>query len=467
MDVRSRDGTRLSVTVRGPGAAPAVVLVHGLGLSAGSWEQVAARLEGSHRVVTYDLRGHGASERSTTGDYGIEAHAADLDAVLTATVDPAEPAVLVGHSLGGQIILRRGSSSLDGIRGVVFAGSVGSVVTVPGLPGWGLPAPLRALVRRSWLLLLLAVAHLARAVRGARGSLLDRIGRRAIFAPGDPAAAVTAARRDFLDTEPGVLGRTAFASVSEDGSRFGPGLRVPALILYGDCDSEISAEDVQLLASRLPEPEVVTLCGLGHMMPTTHPDVVAGHVAEWVRRTTRHDPARSATPEAGAGRTAASWWPTATRRPDESHTSQVSSTAPPPMVRATVRTRSGPAAGTARTKTLYCRVGTQPNCSPGTSKLGGGSASATHTSASGSNSRPSSNRTHARSSPVPLGRPAANPAVAGSSRSATTPRRGTCRGPLSTGVRGHCSSGGNAGGGGPGSSGSPSAIRPAVTSASR
>ena len=289
----SGDGTRLAVRVHGPQGAPTVVLVHGLGLSAGSWEQVVTRLEGSHRVVLYDLRGHAGSGRAATGDYGIAAHAADLDAVLATTVDPSQRAVLVGHSLGGQIILHRARRSLEGISGVVFAGSVGSVVSLPGLPGQGPPAPLRALVRRSWLALLLALAHLARAVRRAPGPLLDRMGRWAIFAPRDPAAAVTTARRDFLRTDAGVLARTAFASLEEDGSLLARGLRVPALILYGDCDSEISAEDVQLLASRLPDPHVVTLCGLGHMMPMTHPDVVAGHVADWVRRTA--EPAPSAT----------------------------------------------------------------------------------------------------------------------------------------------------------------------------
>lgn len=39
-DVTSFDGTRPALSTWGPGDAPVVVLVHGLGLSSGSWEEV-------------------------------------------------------------------------------------------------------------------------------------------------------------------------------------------------------------------------------------------------------------------------------------------------------------------------------------------------------------------------------------------------------------------------------------------
>jgi hypothetical protein len=100
---------------------------------------------------------------------------------------------------------------------VVFVGSAGSVVTVPGLPGHGLPGTVRQMVRRLWLLGLQAAAHAASGVRGAT-RLTDLVGRWLVFAPGDPAGAVRAARADFLATDPGVLARKTLASVSDDGS---------------------------------------------------------------------------------------------------------------------------------------------------------------------------------------------------------------------------------------------------------
>jgi pimeloyl-ACP methyl ester carboxylesterase len=80
---------------------------------------VIARLAAAYRVVAYDLRGHGRSAQSATNDYDIPAQAADLDAVLTATVGHDEQAVLVGHSLGGQVILTRAQHRLDCIGAVV------------------------------------------------------------------------------------------------------------------------------------------------------------------------------------------------------------------------------------------------------------------------------------------------------------------------------------------------------------
>jgi pimeloyl-ACP methyl ester carboxylesterase len=87
------------------GAGPPVVMLHGLLLgSAATWYFTAAPvLARRHRVLVYDLRGHGRSERARTG-YDVATMAADLGALADA-FDP-EPLALVGHSFGGVIALR-------------------------------------------------------------------------------------------------------------------------------------------------------------------------------------------------------------------------------------------------------------------------------------------------------------------------------------------------------------------------
>ncbi len=58
------DGVRLAVRDSGGQGKP-VVLVHGLGYGQHSWDRVAPRLRTSGlRVLTYDQRGHGASDTS-------------------------------------------------------------------------------------------------------------------------------------------------------------------------------------------------------------------------------------------------------------------------------------------------------------------------------------------------------------------------------------------------------------------
>jgi pimeloyl-ACP methyl ester carboxylesterase len=95
------DGLRLAVRDSG-GEGKSVVLIHGLGLAQRSWDRVASRLSTSGlRILTYDQRGHGASDASN--DYSPPAFERDLAAVLE-DLELHEP-VLVGHSLGATIAL--------------------------------------------------------------------------------------------------------------------------------------------------------------------------------------------------------------------------------------------------------------------------------------------------------------------------------------------------------------------------
>ncbi len=95
----------LTFHVQELGQGPPVAMIHGMFLgNLASWYfSVAPILAGEHRVLMYDLRGHGRSERATTG-YDLDTQAADLRA-LTARFD-GQPLDLVGHSYGGLVALR-------------------------------------------------------------------------------------------------------------------------------------------------------------------------------------------------------------------------------------------------------------------------------------------------------------------------------------------------------------------------
>lgn len=94
---------RLNV-VRGgiPGASP-IVFVHGLGSSAETWSQCMEILGSQFEVLAVDLLGHGHSPVPEDPEaYTRDLALADLDEVLGTL---PEPAVLVGHSLGGYLSL--------------------------------------------------------------------------------------------------------------------------------------------------------------------------------------------------------------------------------------------------------------------------------------------------------------------------------------------------------------------------
>jgi pimeloyl-ACP methyl ester carboxylesterase len=111
-----------------------LVLIHGWPLSGKSWrKQVPALRAAGYRVITYDRRGFGMSDKPATG-YGYDTLADDLEGLFE-KLDLYD-ATVVGFSMGGgevaRYIARHGESRL---RSVVFASSVTPMMMkTPGNP---------------------------------------------------------------------------------------------------------------------------------------------------------------------------------------------------------------------------------------------------------------------------------------------------------------------------------------------
>lgn len=86
------------------GAGRPIVLVHEMGGTLNSWDEVAPRLASGYRVLRYDQRGAGLSEK-TSGRQDLDRLADDLD-VLMRHVGITEPAALVGTAVGAAISMR-------------------------------------------------------------------------------------------------------------------------------------------------------------------------------------------------------------------------------------------------------------------------------------------------------------------------------------------------------------------------
>ncbi|MBC7801094.1 MAG: alpha/beta hydrolase [Gemmatimonadaceae bacterium] len=123
---RTPDGLRLSVRSYGDPVRPELVLIHGLGQSRLSWDlQTSSTLAQQFRIVTYDLRGHGDSDKpDAVSAYADGTRwADDLRAVIQAA--GLRRPTLVGWSLGGLVIghylARYGG---DGVTGVNLVNAV-------------------------------------------------------------------------------------------------------------------------------------------------------------------------------------------------------------------------------------------------------------------------------------------------------------------------------------------------------
>jgi pimeloyl-ACP methyl ester carboxylesterase len=129
-----RDSVRLYYEVYGAGEPTILLLPTWSLFHSRIWKMQIPYLARHCRVVAFDGRGNGRSDRpKDASDYDEREFAADALAVLDAT--DTERAVIVGFSLGGQRGLLLAAEHPQRVEGAVFIG--------PNFPGGGEPLPER------------------------------------------------------------------------------------------------------------------------------------------------------------------------------------------------------------------------------------------------------------------------------------------------------------------------------------
>src|SRR6266581_7334295 len=125
-----RDGVRVFYEVYGEGEPTVLLLPTWSVIHSRQWKMQIPYLARHCRVVTFDGRGNGKSDRPQEAEaYDEREFAADALAVLDAT--ETGRAVIVGFSLGGQRGLLLAAEHTERVDGAVFIG--------PAFPGGGVP----------------------------------------------------------------------------------------------------------------------------------------------------------------------------------------------------------------------------------------------------------------------------------------------------------------------------------------
>ncbi|MGZ6277018.1 MAG: alpha/beta fold hydrolase, partial [Syntrophales bacterium] len=96
----------------------AVVFVHAFGGNTTHWSAQLEHLRQKKRAVALDLRGHGLSQPPADGDYRMESLAGDIDAVVNKI--SLQRFVLVGHSMGGSVVIEYASLHPERVAGLVL-----------------------------------------------------------------------------------------------------------------------------------------------------------------------------------------------------------------------------------------------------------------------------------------------------------------------------------------------------------
>ena len=294
--VRSKDGIRIHTEVFGPADGYPIVLAHGITCAIRVWAYQIADLSRDYRVIAFDHRGHGKSAVPPRPNrYSLDLLAADLDAVLDATLAPDERAVIAGHSMGGIAISSWAERHPD--RVPERADAVALINTTTGdllrhvqfLP---VPAPLAdARVRAAGTLLkTFGAAPLLRAV--------DRPSRRfvatiAVGHDADPSV-VDFIYELFTTTPPAGRGGWARTLVDSLGTtqHIGlAGLTVPTLVIGSTKDRLLPMVSSRHIARMAPNlASFVELPG-GHCAIVERPDDVNKHLRMLIESVSRQQSA--------------------------------------------------------------------------------------------------------------------------------------------------------------------------------
>ncbi|CAN5212183.1 alpha/beta hydrolase [soil metagenome] len=272
--VAAGDGTRLHAEVLGPDDAPTILLAHGYALSQHAWHHQRRALSARYRVVAYDQRGHGGSAEAATGDYSMRALGRDVAAVLAATTRPAEPVVLVGHSMGGMSILSfadQHPGELARVAGVGLVSTAGGNVLAGGAFSVGAGA-LSALRTR--------VPGLRRRPHTEGRSddptdwtatpptdLFFLLTRWIGLSPDADPAHVAFTEQLMTQCPRRVTAALGPTLTSLRLAHVAARLGMPGVVLVGDADRLTPIGQARRLAGDMPDAQLVILPGAGHMAP--------------------------------------------------------------------------------------------------------------------------------------------------------------------------------------------------------
>ncbi|MCF3963781.1 alpha/beta fold hydrolase, partial [Streptomyces fuscigenes] len=131
---RGGDGSPAGRRAGARAPEPGVLLLHGLMGRASHWDGTARWLSERHRVVAYDQRGHGLSERPADGLLTREAYVADAEAVVESM--GLGPVTLVGHAMGALTAWQLAARRPDLVRALVIFDMRASALGAASQQAW-------------------------------------------------------------------------------------------------------------------------------------------------------------------------------------------------------------------------------------------------------------------------------------------------------------------------------------------
>ncbi|WP_114452327.1 alpha/beta fold hydrolase [Halopolyspora algeriensis] len=263
------------------GAGPPLVLLHAFPVDARMWHGARTLLEEQVRVIAPDQRGLGqsaldGSSAPDLADEGATRRAAEQPGLGTVAADVLalldslglSEVVLGGCSMGGYVATAVLQAAPERVSGLLLADtkavadnaeqrdnrlSVADRAEREGTSGWLAENSLPGLVGRT--------------TRNERPEVVDEIGA-------------------LIDSQPaeGVAWAQRAMAARPDGTDTLRGFTGPALVVVGEEDTITPPEIARDVTAVLPDAELVTLPGAGHLSAMETPEAFANAVLPWLNR---------------------------------------------------------------------------------------------------------------------------------------------------------------------------------------
>jgi 3-oxoadipate enol-lactonase len=257
MRFRGRSGLSLGYATRGAG--PVIAFLHPVAMRGALWDEIASDLAQRYRVLTIDLRGHGASDVPPE-PFTIEDLASDVIELLGA-LGGTRP-VLAGCSLGGMVAQGVALAAPELLGGIVLAD------TAHTLPAAGREAMRQraadALKGMPTLVDATLERWFTREFRARRGDIVERV------------------RGWFLEADPVVHSWTWQAISRLDFRDRLAAIQVPVLVVCGSRDTSCPPSVSEEMAGLLARGRYAELQDSSHMAPFEQPGRFAALVDEFV-----------------------------------------------------------------------------------------------------------------------------------------------------------------------------------------
>lgn len=244
---------RFHFDLRGPESGQKLVFLHGLMGSWTNWRRILMDFEPTHRILSYDQRGHGRSFKPNSG-YAPEDFAQDLLQIMEelgwSQVD------LVGHSMGGRNALVFAALYPGKVRKLVIEdiGPEGNPESAKKIEAMLAKVPTPFSDRRQ-------------AKETILGAFSDQVLANYLYS-------------NITETSPGVFDwrfskAAILQSVAEGRSKDRwpewERLQVPTLLIRGQNSDELDMKTYQAMLSRQPRARGVEIAGAGHWVHSDQP----------------------------------------------------------------------------------------------------------------------------------------------------------------------------------------------------